>query len=79
LIDFQEEFGYPLTWKIKAKFHRFNINKKCQGYNRYTLISIKYYKQPISFKEICKKCLSTFTEQEIKDFKFWLIVRKLKQ
>lgn len=37
-----------------------------------------YPEYSLSFNMICKKCLSTFTKQEIKEFKFWLIVRKLK-
>jgi len=78
LIDFQEEFGHPLTWKIEAKLHRFNINKKCQGYNKYTLIPAGFWMETINLKDICHECLKTFTKQEIEDLKFWLIVRKLK-
>lgn len=79
MIDFEKEFGFPLTWKLEAKFHRFNINKKCQGYNGYALMPHKYAGKPlINFSNICKHCLNTFSTRQIEDLKFWLIIRRLK-
>jgi len=78
MINFKIELGYPLTWKIEAKFHRYKIKKKCQGYNKYTLIPIKYCKQIINFNDICKNCLNTFNVEEIENLKQYLVLRKLK-
>ncbi len=33
----------------------------------------------IQFKAICKSCLSNYTNKEIEELKFWLILRKLKK
>lgn len=76
-MNFNTELRYPLTWKIEAKYHRCTINKKCQGYNKYTLIPAKYYTNPINLKDICQTCLDTFTPDELKDLKHYLIIRKL--
>ncbi len=33
----------------------------------------------IQFSYICKSCLSHYTNKEIEELKFWLILRKLKK
>lgn len=91
MIDFQKELAYALFTTHRHRisqahqYHRRNkyylnlddLSSKCSSQIKLKFDDI-YTKYPLSFNMICKKCLSTFTKQEIKDFKFWLIVRKLK-
>lgn len=79
-MNFNNEFGYPLFGHsiIKYKYHRFHLGStkiyaRCD--NKLSLWGPS--DQQIQFSYICKKCLSTFSAEEIEDLKHWLILKKL--
>lgn len=94
MIDFKSEIAYARYTapqhmiKETHQYHRrayndHGVHLRCLRTKCRKTIQLRYNyiypAYPLSFNMICKKCLSTFTKQEIEDFKFWLIVRKLKQ
>ena len=80
-MNFNKEFGYPFPslgqGYILNKYHRYRIlrvNAKCN--RTLTLWEIRPLID-IQLSNICKKCLSTFSAEEIEDLKHWLILKKL--
>ena len=75
-MNFNKEFGYPF-WSedMDFKYHRYKY------YNRtITMCNSKltlWDLSPTILSDICKKCLSTFSAEEIEDLKHWLILKKL--
>ncbi len=79
-MDFNNEFGYPL-WsdfnakKIVFKYHRYRHYERASSMCSFKLTLWDYL--PTLLSDICKKCLSTFSEEEIEDLKQYLINKKL--
>ena len=63
---------------LRGKIHRFsgitNTTAKC---NRWLILYSVWTKDQMQFSDICKKCLNTFSEEEIEDLKQYLINKKL--
>lgn len=77
MINFNKEFGYPDWGNIsKNKWHRFRYSSRMGSCCNLKLI-LWYVNEPIQLSDICKKCLSTFSAEEIEDLKHWLILKKL--
>ena len=79
-MNFNKEFGYPL-WsdfnveKIVFKYHRYKYPERASSMCSFKLTL--WDLSPTIFSTICKKCLSTFSEEEIEDLKQYLINKKL--
>jgi len=86
MIDFETEFGHwydetmgantdnPIHHKLKKNRDNF-LNPPICGFNNDVWLS-KFY--PIKYENICKNCLSTYTEEEIIDLKQYLVIKRLK-
>ena len=78
-MNFNNEFGH---WYINDKHgpvhHRLKRPDRTQepvcGFRSSVWVSKDY---PITYKNICKTCLETYTKEEIKDLKQYLINKKL--
>jgi len=84
LINFNKEFGYPryniIYFHIdvlKFKYHRYRTSKRITSKCNHDIILWIYPESKIKLSDICKKCLSTFSAEEIEDLKHWLILKKL--
>ncbi len=76
MINFNNEFGYPYwSENMDFKYHRYRYPDRAFSMCSFKLILWDF--PPIILSNICKKCLSTFSEEEIKDLKQYLINKKL--
>ncbi len=80
-MNFNREFGDPKNdyyLSCGNKIHRFSgitsTNAKC---DKWLILYSVWTKDQMQLSNICKKCLSTFSEEEIIDLKQYLINKKL--
>ena len=77
-MNFNKEFGYPYWRDMSFKFHRYKPQSARSRCSNQLLWEIYFYVPPPTIlSDICKKCLSTFSEEEIEDLKQYLINKKL--
>lgn len=80
-MNFNIEIGYPHWKKHSAKYHRYKYDSPKSRCSSRILLWELYMEmkipEPILLSDICKKCLSTFSAEEIEDLKHWLILKKL--
>ncbi len=86
-MDFNKEFGHwwvdhdRVTIHHRLKIHSYRtlsyrtLNPPICGFTPDVWLSRD---QVIIYKNICKTCLNTYTEEEIRDLKQYLIIKKLK-
>ena len=75
-MNFNNEFGYPNWLKnMDFKYHRYRYHERATSMCSFKLTLWDF--SPTILSNICKKCLSTFSEEEIKDLKQYLINKKL--
>ena len=80
MINFENELGYPYWDKTPLlKYHRYRSNEAAYSICHHQLLlwDIKDHRI-LLFNDICKKCLSTFSAEEIEDLKQFLVLRKLR-